>query len=73
VEKIAGDRDKNRLPISLPRLIRISSGFSFSPQSIFVVLPFFLPFYEKPLKTVGICIFDIIYHIAEKGFDCGIF
>ena len=42
------------------------------PPSAFVVLPFFLPFYEKPLKTVGISIFYMIYHIVKRGVDCGI-
>ena len=36
----------------------------------FFVLPFFLPFYEKPLKTVGISIFHTIYQIVKKGIDC---
>ena len=40
--------------------------------SAFIVLPFFLPFYEKPLKTVGISIFHMIYHIVKRGVDCGI-
>ena len=40
--------------------------------SAFVVLPFFLPFYEKPLKPVRISMFHMIYHIVKKGINCGI-